>query len=67
MFDEGQNHVITIDLYISMCYYISNSQYVILCLHLMIYKEFFSLVYLSNIFKHSKLPNWHGRLAVRNR
>ncbi len=47
MFDEGQNHVITIDLYISMCYYISNSQYVILCLHLMIYKEFFSLICLS--------------------
>lgn len=31
MFDEGKKHVITIDLYISLCYYIGSSKYVILC------------------------------------
>lgn len=63
MFDGGKNHVITIDFFISLCYYIRSSKYVVI---LIIYKEFFSLEDLFVYLNHSKLP-LARRLAKRNR
>ena len=44
MFDDTQNHGITIDFYISLCYYMSTSKYVVT---LMIYKDFLVCIKLA--------------------
>ena len=67
MFDEAKKHGITIDVTISLCYYIRSSKYVIVCFNTNIYKEFFSLVCLVYINPNRHKLTLARRSAKRNR